>query len=454
MVALAAPSSAVTADDWPAYLFGPGHSSYNAGATAITPTNVGSLTSYWQWKAAGPTMAGQPSRALYASPTVYQGRVYIGADTGVFYALDLATKKVVWSQFLGFVPKLTCGKRGLISTAAVAPDPSRGNQLTVYVAAADGYLYALQANTGAIVWRAVVHLVSSTQNDYYNWGSPAVAGGHVYMGITSQCDHPLVRGGVIGFNQSSGATLGTYYAMAPGNVGGGVWSSVAVSREGDVFATTGTGRLDDAESIVRINGTTMAREEGWQVPVSDLTINDADFGASPTVFTATLNGTPTEMVGACNKNGIFYALKANDFSSGPVWKFQASKGTGSGVNSCLASAIWDGQHLYVPASPTTIGGTSFQGAVRQLDPSTGALVWARGLDGIILGSPTKDGAGVIAAGTYDQDATNSVYLINSADGQVLKTIAMGGAKMFAQPVFANGYLFIASLSQGLQVYRP
>jgi len=242
--------------------------------------------------------------------------------------------------------------------------------------------------------------------------------------------------------------------MAAGHVGGGVWSSVAVSREGDVFATTGTGRLDDAESIVRVNGTTMAREQGWQVPTSDLTINDADFGASPTMFTATLNGVPTEMVGACNKNGIFYALKANDFSGGPVWKFQVAKGTPAGSSSCLASAIWNGQHLFAPASPTVIGGTSFQGAVRELDPSTGAVIWARGLGGIILGSPTMDGAGVIAAGTYDQDGTNSVYLINGANGQVLKTIDMAGAKVFAQPVFADGYLFIASLSQGLQVFRP
>jgi outer membrane protein assembly factor BamB len=454
MVALAAPSSAATTDNWTGYLHGARHGSYNPAATAITPTNVGSLTSYWQWKPAPPTMSGQPGAALYASPTVYQGRVYIGANTGVFYALDLATKRVVWSKFLGFVPKQTCGARGLISTATVAFDASRGNALTVYVAGADGYLYALRADTGALVWRAVVHLKSPTQNDYYNWGSPAVAGGHVYMGITSQCDHPLVRGGVIGFSQATGASLGTYYSQALGHVGGGVWSSVAVSREGDVFATTGTGRLDDAESIVRVNGTSMAREQGWQVPTSDLTINDADFGASPTMFDATLNGVPTEMVGACNKNGIFYALKANDFSAGPVWKYQTSKATAAGSSSCLASAIWDGHHLFAPASPTTIGTTSYQGAIRELDPNTGAVIWARGLDGIILGSPTMNGAGLIAAGTYDQDGTNSVYLINKVNGAVLKTIPMAGAKMFAQPVFANGMLFVTSLSQGLQVYRP
>ena len=453
LVVLASPSPALVADDWPAYLYNAGHSSYNAAATTITTANAASITRYWQFKAAGPTMSGQPGPAFYASPTVYQGRVYIGANTGVFYALDLATKRVVWSKFLGYVPGQTCGKRGITATATVAPDPVSG-QLTVYVAGGDGYMYALNADTGAQVWRSVVGLKSPTQNDYYNWGSPAVANGNVYYGITSQCDNPLVRGGIIGFNQATGATLGTYYSMAAGHRGGGVWSSVAVSAEGDVFATTGTGRRDDAESIVRVNGTTMAREDGWMVPTAEA-VADSDFGASPTIFTATLNGVPTEMVGACNKNGIFYALKANDFSGGPVWEFQASTGTRFGQSSCLASAIWDGQRLFVSASPTKVGGTSYLGAIRQLDPATGHVIWEKGLGGVILGTPTLDGAGVIAAGTYNGSGTpNSVYLLDSSNGQVLKTIGMAGSKVFAQPVFADGYLFIASTASGLQVFKP
>lgn len=454
LVGIATPGEGAVSADWPAYLYGASHSSYNAAATAITPANAGSLTQYWHWRPPVPTMTGQPPAGLFASPTVVGGHVYVGANSGVFYALDLATKRVLWSRFLGFVTAKTCGARGFTGTATVVPDASRGGQLTVYVAAADGYLYALNATDGTIVWRAVVALPSTTQNDYYNWGSPAVSAGTVYMGITSQCDHPLTRGGIKGYDQGTGALLGTYYSMAPGHVGGGIWSSVAVGAGQHVYGTTGTGRVDDAESIVRVSGTTLAREDAWQVPTKEA-VTDSDFGASPTLFTATLNGIPTEMVAACNKNGLLYALRSQNLSAGPVWKFQTAKGTQFGQSSCLTAPVWDGARLFVAGPPTTIGGTSYSGSVRQLNPATGAVIWARGLNGIILGSPTLDGSGVLAAGTYDQDNTNSVYLLNSSNGNLLATIPTGSGQVFGQPVFADGYLLIpVDKGVGLLVYRP
>jgi outer membrane protein assembly factor BamB len=262
------------------------------------------------------------------------------------------------------------------------------------------------------------------------------------------------QGGIKGYDQASGNLIGTYFSMAPGRRGGGIWSSLAVGPGRHVYGTTGTGRLDDAESIVRVNGATLAREDAWKIPDSEA-INDSDFGASPTLFTATLGGTPTEMVGACNKNGLFYALRSQNFSGGPVWKIQAANPTRFGMTSCLAAAVWDGQRLFVAGSPTKIGGTSFPGSVRQLDPATGAVIWARGLNGVILGTPTLNGSGVLAAGTYDADNSNSVYLLNSSNGQLLATIPTGGAQVFGQPVFADGYLLISTnKGTGLLVYRP
>jgi outer membrane protein assembly factor BamB len=448
-------TGATTPADWPAYIYGAGHSSYNAAATTITPANVGSLTKYWQWSPEPNTIPGQPAaKALYSSPVVVGGRVYIGGHNGNFYALDLATKTKVWERFFGFVGQHTCAARGFASTATVVPDPSRGGQLTVYVAAADGYVYALNAATGATVWQGLVHVPSTTQNDYYNWASPTVANGKVYMGITSQCDKPLIRGGVIGFDQATGATIGTYFSMAAGHVGGGVWSSVAVGPNGDVYAATGTGRIDDAEAIVRLDGNTLARIEAWQIP-SNEAINDSDFGASPTIFTATLGGVPTTMVGACNKNGIFYAMRATDLSSGPVWKFNTAKGSAAGQSACITAAIWDGARLFVAAAPTTINGTLFQGSVRQLNPDTGAPIWQTGLSEIVLGSPTLDGGGVIAIGTYVNPSTaNGLYLVQASNGHVLRKIITNKSTVFAQAVFADNYLVIATAGgAGLMVYR-
>jgi outer membrane protein assembly factor BamB len=449
----AMPGQAAVPADWSGYLYDASHGSTNAAATSITPANTGSLTKYWQWHAPNGTQSGQPGPGLFASPTVVGGRVYIGANTGVFYALDLATKTVVWSRFLGFVTHKTCGPRGIISTATVVPDPTRGGQLTVYVAGADGYLYALDASDGTVVWQSEVAIPSTVKNDYFNWGSPAVNNGTVYMGISSQCDAPLVRAGIKGYDQGSGTLIGTYFSVPDGSLGASFWSSLAVDpATGDVFGSTGNGKTGDAASVVRVDGTTIAREDAWAVPVNQRN-GDSDFGASPTLFTATLDGTPVPMVGACNKNGRYYALRQQDLSAGPVWQFVVAKSDPEGQHACLTAAIWDGSRLFVAGTTTTIGGRQFPGSVRRLDPATGAVIWARGLNGAILGSPTLDGAGVMALGTYNLGAANFVYLVNSANGQLLRTIAVGKSHLvFGQPVFADNYLLIPAGSGGLIVY--
>jgi hypothetical protein len=63
-----------------------------------------------------------------------------------------------------------------------------------------------------------------------------------------------------------------------------------------------------------------------------------------------------------------------------------------------------------------------------------------------MGTPTLNGSGVIAAGTYNITgvAQNAVYLLDSSSGNILSTIAEPNTLVFAQPVFADNYLFIAN----------
>ena len=63
-----------------------------------------------------------------------------------------------------------------------------------------------------------------------------------------------------------------------------------------------------------------------------------------------------------------------------------------------------------------------------------------------MGSPTLNGASVLAAGTYNiSDLTlNSVYLLNAADGSILRTRPEPSNIVFAQPVFAGTHLFVAT----------
>jgi outer membrane protein assembly factor BamB len=425
--------------NWPQYLYSAGHSSANMAATTITSANAASLTRAWQFS---PAQSG-----FLSSPVVYNGVIYIGSKSGYFYALNEANGAVIWKRFIGFVPPLTCGRQGFTSTATVAPDPATGNP-TIYVYGATGYLYAMNAADGTDVWPpAAVAIPSTTVNDYYAWSSPLVTGGNIYVGIASQCDEPLVRGGLSEFSQASGALENTFFTTPPQSVGASIWSSAATDGQ-SIYVTTGNGDPDSLGfSIIKLSPS-LAREDIWTVPHNQL-VSDSDFGGSPGIWTVSIGGVPTTLVGATNKNGIFYALRTSALSAGPVWQRAIAKG---GAN--VAAPVFDGTHLFLAATRTTIGGVRYEGSVRRVNPATGGVAWQTGLTGKIIGTPTVDGAGVLAVSSYgSRGGANALWLINAATGQKLKTISYGSSSTFAQPVFADGYLFTASQGPlGLQAY--
>jgi|tagenome__1003787_1003787.scaffolds.fasta_scaffold20985924_4 outer membrane protein assembly factor BamB len=451
-LALSGRAGAAAVDDWPGYLFDVSHRSFTASAT-ITPADVASLHQVWHFKP--PPDASRPPPQIFASPTVVGGRVYVGFNNGVFYALNVATGAKIWERFLGFVPQITCTARGFTSTATVVPDPVSG-VLTVYVNAGDGYLYALNAGTGATIWRSLVAPNSTTENGYYNWTSPAVANGKVYVGLSSECDEPFVRGGVKAFDQRTGALVATHWTMPSGKVGGGVWSSIAVAPGGEVYATTGSTNAapypqGESYSIVQLRGRTLAEDGIWKVPPADLGF-DSDFGASPTIFSPTIGGVTMRLVSACNKNGYLYAWRANDVSAGPVWRARINT---SKVGPCFASAINDRTALYQAGNQTRIDGVGFRGSISKIDRSTGAFIWRTGLPGSVFGTPSMNGAGVIAVPTFDDgSAANGTYFVSASTGAILGHISLANAKQFGQPVFAAGRLLLGQVNQGLNAYAP
>jgi outer membrane protein assembly factor BamB len=442
-------TAATSGANWTSYLFDASHASYNASSTAITSANAGSLTASWTWMPPAPPIPAL-GRAITSSPTVYGGVIYIGANNGSFYALNESTGAILWSDFVGYVTSHNpaCGNRGFVSTATVATDPTT-KVPTVYVAGADGYLSAFNAATGAVVWRSVVGIPSTTRNDYFDWSSPAVSHGHVYIGISSQCDKPLVRGGLLSFNQTTGARQAAFSTVPSGDVGGSLWSSPAVSSDGTVYVTTGNGpvtnpSLGHSISVVALNGTTLTVEGSWQVPAAQQSGSDSDFGGSPTLFSAVLPGatTPTPLVGACNKNGVFYALKQHSLGAGPVWQQRVRS-----PSLCLAASPWDGSHLWFTSEPSVNSGP---GTIYEVNPGTGAVLWTHTVPGPILGSPSLDGSGVLAVPSNAKGG--STYLFDASTGALLATVHTDSQE-FAQPVYAGPYLFLATEQAGLIAYR-
>jgi polyvinyl alcohol dehydrogenase (cytochrome) len=439
-------ASAAT-DNWSTYLYGPTHSSYNPNDTAITPSNASTIQPTWRW--IPPASPNPGSTGIRATPTVVNGIMYVGVRDGYFYAVNMATQSVLWSQFLGLVNGTTCGAgyNGIISTATVEPDPVSG-VLTVYVNGPDGYLYALNASTGAVIWQALVGIPSTTINNYYAWGSPLVANGNVYIGVSSECDQPLIPGGVVEVNQSTGATEAQWYSTPTGKVGGSVWSSPALLPDGSIVVTTGngngTGQPLYNESVVRLSGSDLAVLDSWQTPAAGR-IPDSDFGGSPTLFIATIGGVSTPMVGACNKNGIYYAFAQSSLSTGPVWQQEITAPYTQG-GQCDAAAIWNGTQLIEAGNTSTINGVTDQGSIQSLNPATGKPMWQTGLPGGVIGTPTEDGAGVIAAQVFADTTDNfGVYLINASNGNILGYIPTYNSPLFSQPIFVNNQLLVSGI---------
>src|SRR5262252_7795379 len=236
--------------NWPQYLYSPDHSSANAAH----------LTRVWQFN---------PATGFLSSPVVYNGVIYIGGKNGYFYALNEDTGAIIWKRFIGVVPKLTCGRQGFTSTATVAPDPTTGNP-TIYVYGATGYLYAMNTANGTDVWPpAAVAIPSTTVNDYYAWSSPLVTGGNIYIGISSQCDVPLVRGGLSEFSQATGALENTFFTTPPQSVGASIWSSAATDGQ-SIYVTTGNGDPGSlAFSVIKLSPS-LSQQDIWTVPNNQL----------------------------------------------------------------------------------------------------------------------------------------------------------------------------------------
>jgi outer membrane protein assembly factor BamB len=383
-------------------------------------------------------MPGQPGPDFLASPTVADGAVFIGSGTGWFYKLSAATGAVLDKVFIGYQPRHTCSPMGVIDTATVATDPS-DHQDTVYVGGADGYLYAFSASDLALKWKSVIAIPSTKTSNYFEWSSPTVANGKIYIGVSSSCDNPLIRGGVIGYRQATGKKFAEFFTVPPGAIGGSVWSSVAVAANGDVFATTGNGpvanqQLRYSESIVKLSPNTLRLISYYKVPRQQIIV-DSDFGGSPTIF--------GPYVGACNKDGIYYVVKRSTMRL--AWQQRIGTNPRGGLAECAAAAVYNGKQLFTAGTAVTIKGKLHRGSIQERNPATGKLEWETGLSDGVIGSPTMDGGGVIAVGTYDNSPgnANNIYLVKAATGQIVRAL-LKGSYDFAQSVFADGWLFTAN----------
>ena len=437
------PARAAAPSDWTQYGYDPARSNYNTAETLINPSSAPGLKQLWSITA-GSTISTQP--------TVANGKVYWGSWDGIEHATNLNGTQA-WTANLGTVTSPTCGSAGIFSSAAVATVTINGAPTSVvFVGGGNAQIYALNAATGAVIWQT---LVGAVPNNVI-WASPLFYNGSVYISTASLCDNPLTQGQVFRLNASTGAIQNTFNVVANGCGGGGVWGSETVdASNGTLYFTTGTifgctPAETLAYAVVQLNASNLALMGSWQVPASQLG-PDSDFGTTPTLFTATIGGTVHHLLGAANKNGIYYAFDEANVSQGPIWQDTIAvggpgpeKGDGS-----ISSSAWDGSTLYVGGGNTTINGQNCQGGLRALNPATGAVIWAQCItDGPVMGSVTLvPGVVAVAEGT-------AVWLMSTSDGHALFKTWDGSAnsKYYAGPTIANGVVYSANKDGKLFAY--
>ncbi len=419
----------------------------------LGPANVSELGPRWVLDTEG---------NVSATPTVVEGVVYVPDYGGRLWAVDAATGHVKW-------------KKNISEYSGIPKDVSRtspaywngtlviGEGVQTVNNPSGAFMLGVRAINGEPLWRTKV----SSDPAAIITSSPVVDEGTVYVGVSSRDEAlkstPTFRGSVVALDATSGKLLWKTYMVPVGYTGGAVWSSTpVVDRDlGLVYVSTGNnysvpsgvcraaGRSDCAtpaaadhiDSLVALNRKTGELVWATRALPADMSTNydhadgpDYDFGAGPNLFTATINGEPTTLVGAGAKSGVYWAL---DPKTGKVvWH------TKVGPGSLLGGMEWgcaaDGQRVYVSIGnldhvPVTAkspgeGETTAKGGFwAAIDAASGKVLWrtADPQQALVTGAPSVAN-GVVYVGSLAGSGTN-MYALNAATGAIEWKFASGGA---------------------------
>ncbi|MDQ0259287.1 PQQ-binding-like beta-propeller repeat protein, partial [Sinomonas atrocyanea] len=399
---------------------------------ALSVSKASTLKAKWKFKTGGP---------IATSTSVVGTTAYVGSWDGYEYAVSTGTGALIWKQFLGLTQDPACQPPtiGVTSAAAVVNG-------VVYVGGGDSYWYALDATTGAILWKVFTGDNSQT-GAHYNWASPLIANGAAYVGVASNCDNPLVQGHLMKVDLASHAVVADYNFVPTGQVGGGVWTSPALdAATNTVFVSTGT--INDytqkqSQAIVALDAATLAYKSSWQLPF-EAAVQDSDWGTTPTLTT---DSKGDRLLSVANKNGVVYTFNRDNLAAGPVWQRRIALGgdcptCGDGT---IASGVFANNVLYFAGGNNTGNGHGSGGSISALDPATGTVIWTRQTEQAVMAAPALVNGmlGLVEGSTFEA--------VNAADGTLLYSYQMGGPGYAAVSV-ARSQFYVGDYDTNLYAF--
>jgi quinohemoprotein ethanol dehydrogenase len=211
--------------------------------TTINRTNVAQLKGVWRThlngSGVGPQYSGQ------AQPIVHNGIVYIATGANDVFALNVESGSIVWQYAARLDPKITTICCGWTNRGVGLGDGK------VFFGALDGRLVALDMRTGKEAWSVQAE---RWQEGFSLTSAPLYFDGMVITGFAGA--EFGVRGRVKAYDARNGKLLWTFYTIPgpgePGHItwpqdnevwkkgGGTVWQTPAVDRElGLLYFSTG-----------------------------------------------------------------------------------------------------------------------------------------------------------------------------------------------------------------------
>ncbi|MGB8652393.1 MAG: PQQ-binding-like beta-propeller repeat protein, partial [Mycobacteriales bacterium] len=232
-------ASSTAGGEWRSYGHDLSNSRTQPAETALGTTAAAGLAPVWSADVAPAGPSGQvPATSLNSTPVVADGCVFVGGADGHVVALDAGTGAVVWrSAQLG--DPATAGLGGLVVGSVVVD----GGRVIVLVNQSDKpFAVALDEHTGTRLWQSPP--VSTYPGSYTN-ASPVLYDGMLLVGFSAPEGDPKGTGGIALLAEDDGRVLkvtDTVPAadLAKGFAGGGIWSAPAVdAATGFAYVATG-----------------------------------------------------------------------------------------------------------------------------------------------------------------------------------------------------------------------
>lgn len=439
----------------------------------INPANVGNLAPKWTFTTAGD---------ISATPTVADGTLYLPDWGGKLWAINAETGRAIWSNTI----ESYNGVPGDISRTSPAysnGDLFLGTGTQDNSNLAGAYMISVDARTGKELWKTQV------DNDpaAVVTSAPTVDNGVVYVGVSSKAEAvnqtPTFRGSIEALDARTGNILWRTFTVPEGFTGGAVWGSQPVvdHKTGLVYVGVGNNYTsppgfckdpketnctpappdNHIDSVLGINTATGAivwsrptfTADTWTV-FQPGQAPDFDFGTAPNLYTTTINGKPTDLLGIGQKSGVYWAL--DPATGNVVWQTQAAPG------GALGGIEWgtatDGKHIFLgeangdhlPVTVTAADGTTTTttgGVFAALDAATGKIDWQTADPQASTGnwleeSFVSSANGVMYAGSSAPTGTN-MYALDANTGKVLWNFASGGS-VWAGAAIVRGNVYWGS----------